>query len=644
MMTPVDITLVNMPFAMPLLAPLGVNVLCGALRKAGLKVRCCFANVDFAERVPEELYDYPASNGLNVDVMLGDWLFAESLFGADPERDRRFLELLKEESEHDRLIWNRRYHSLDDLLHDLPLLKREAVRCVEKTAAALADGSTRIVGCSSTFFQRLASLALLKRVRELNPGIVTFLGGSDCEREAGMEAVLRFPFIDYVFSGEGDLTVPEMARRVLRNERSESLPFGVFDRAKAERGVPEVSCVPAEQIADPDPSDYYERMKRSRLHRASVKKYFLESSRGCWKGQKQHCSFCGLNGGRIAYRCKAPERVLAELRRGYREFGCRIFLTSDTVLDLNRMRVPLRTFGEETSDTVISFETVSTLTEEQVRFLAESGVMVIQSGIETLHPRHIRLLNKGNDTLSSIALLKFTLENRIQVLWNMLSGIPGDSPEEYRWVMELVPKLIHLPGPNWGAIRFDKFSLYWQEPERFGLRLEPMKGYRILMPEGSVSLDRWALFYDNLNPSACTPQKEIAEVREAVDAWYRDSHPAKYHLEFLEPDLLRDTRPCAAVPEYRLSTAEQAVLRAARSPADRAAVEAAAGNSMQTIEKMKEHGYLIEVGGRLLALPLIPPSGERIAKSRLRYRSLFRGQTPPAASVQEETPLIKVGV
>ena len=327
-----------------------------------------------------------------------------------------------------------------------------------------------------------------------------------------------------------------MALRIVRNERSAALPFGVFDRAKAERGIPEVACVPGELIAEPDPADYYERMNGSRLNRASVRKYFLESSRGCWKGQKQHCSFCGLNGGRIAYRRKDPERVLAELRRGYREFGCRLFLTSDTVLDLNRMRAPLRTFGEETPDTVISFETVSTLTEEQVRFLADSGVMVIQSGIETLHPNHIRLLNKGNDTLSSIALLKFTLENRIQVLWNMLSGIPGDSPEEYRWVKELVPKIIHLPGPNWGAIRFDRFSLYWKEPERFNLRLEPMKGYRILMPEGSVSLDRWALFYDNRNPGACTPQKEIADVRKTVDEWYHDSHPAKYHLEFAEPE------------------------------------------------------------------------------------------------------------
>ena len=64
-----DITLVNMPFAMPLIAPLGVGVLCGALRRAGWRVRCRFANIDLAERVPEELYDYPASNGLNVEVM-----------------------------------------------------------------------------------------------------------------------------------------------------------------------------------------------------------------------------------------------------------------------------------------------------------------------------------------------------------------------------------------------------------------------------------------------------------------------------------------------------------------------------------------------------------------------------------------------
>ena len=146
-----DITLVNMPFAMPLIAPLGVGVLCGALRRAGCRVRCRFANIDLAERVPEELYDYPASNGLNVDVMLADWLFAEPLFGPDPERDRRFLEILQDECGHDRVVWNGRYRSSGDLLRDVPLLKREAARCVEKTAAALAPpGSSAVRAPSSS--------------------------------------------------------------------------------------------------------------------------------------------------------------------------------------------------------------------------------------------------------------------------------------------------------------------------------------------------------------------------------------------------------------------------------------------------------------------------------------------------------------
>ena len=46
---------------------------------------------------------------------------------------------------------------------------------------------------------------------------------------------------------------------------------------------------------------------------------------------------------------------------------------------------------------------------------------------------------------------------------------------------------------------------------------------------------------------------------------------------------------------------------------------------------------------RLLALPLIPPGAERIEKSRMRYRSLFRGQTLPAATVWEEGAFIQVG-
>lgn len=620
-----DITLVNMPFAMPVAAPLGIGVLCGALRRAGFRVRCLFPNIDLAERIPEELYAFPASNGLNVDIMLGDWLFADLLFGPDAGRDRKFLAVLKQECDERRILWNRRYHSFEELTGDFPLLRREAARCVEKTAEKIVESGakSRIAGCSSTFFQRLASLALLKKIKELQPDIVTFLGGADCEGAAALEAAERFPFLDYVFSGEGDLTVPEMVKQLVQEQVPSPLPEGVFDRAKAAAGRPETACVPGSQIADPDFSAYYERMKTSRLKDRAVKKYFLETSRGCWKGERQHCSFCGLNGERIVYRRRPPERVLAELRKGYFKYGCRVFLTSDTVLDLQAMRDTLRTFAAEAPDAVISYETVSTLTEEQIKMLADCGVLVIQSGIETLHPKHVKLLNKGNDVLSSIALLKFAQENRVQVIWNMLTGIPGDAPEDYLELREFLVKLYHLTPPNWGAIRFDRFSVYSRDPDRFKLKLAPMKCYRIILPEGAVDLNRWALFYDNLNPSAATRQEQIPEVREQVRSWNDGNRRGVFQLSFVSGDTVKDTRPCAVDRLYHLDPAELAALEAARSPAVRGKVEAVPGVNPSHIEEMKKRGFLLELNGKLLALPLKPAAEARMEKCRTRYRNLI---------------------
>ena len=40
---------------------------------------------------------------------------------------------------------------------------------------------------------------------------------------------------------------------------------------------------------------------------------FVETSRGCWWGERMHCTFCGLNGATMAYRSKSAPRALAEL-------------------------------------------------------------------------------------------------------------------------------------------------------------------------------------------------------------------------------------------------------------------------------------------------------------------------------------------
>lgn len=611
-----------MPFASAMVAPLGLGVVCGALRQQNISVKCHFLNIDLAERIPEAIYSYPANEGLNVDAMLSDWLFSEHLFGEDAERDSKFIALLNSEDSLGHIRWRKDCPSLADFLAEVPLLKREVKRCIERGAVQVLADNPKIVGCSSTFFQRLASLAMLKKIKELAPDVVTIIGGADCEGEAGVEAVKAFGFIDYLFSGDGDITVPQLVSQILNNQ-TPVLGYGVYNKDKALKGEIEVACVDGKDITKADLSDFYERIKNSRLNTHASKKYFLETSRGCWKGDKQHCSFCGLNGQRLCFRHKDCDAVLAELRHAYFDLGCRMFLTADTVLDMVAFRGLFEQFSKEAPDALFSYESVSTLTEPQIDVLADNGIMIIQSGIESLIAKHAKLLNKGNDPMTSIALLKFCQERRIQVIWNMLTSIPGDELADYDILKSLVPKICHFVGPSWGKIRFDKHSLYWQEPDKYGLKLQPMICYSILLPKGLVDLNRWAFFYDNLNPQATVDSEAIRDIGLMVKDWYNATHPQKYKLEFESDYVIYDSRPCAKVTRYTMSEDEFKVMELARKPILVAKVENISENIGIAVENLKSYGYLLEMDGKLLALPLKQPSDEKVKKYRDRYRTMI---------------------
>ena len=45
------------------------------------------------------------------------------------------------------------------------------------------------------------------------------------------------------------------------------------------------------------------------------------STRGCWWGQKNHCTFCGLNGSTLAFRRKDGARAIAEIRHLLDTYG-----------------------------------------------------------------------------------------------------------------------------------------------------------------------------------------------------------------------------------------------------------------------------------------------------------------------------------
>ncbi|MBD2131920.1 cobalamin B12-binding domain-containing protein [Sphaerospermopsis sp. FACHB-1094] len=95
---------------------------------------------------------------------------------------------------------------------------------IDRVARAVLELNPRIVSCSSTFQQNCASLALLRRIRELNPAIATIMGGANCEGEMGLTLHQAFDWVDFICSGEGDELFSALCQQILTHGRELPIP------------------------------------------------------------------------------------------------------------------------------------------------------------------------------------------------------------------------------------------------------------------------------------------------------------------------------------------------------------------------------------------------------------------------------------
>ncbi len=85
------VALITMPFADFTSPSLGISLLQAALRREQIPCDLYYLNLPFASRIGCVSYlrlgvDAPTSS------QSGEWLFAAELFGADPRRDRAYIE------------------------------------------------------------------------------------------------------------------------------------------------------------------------------------------------------------------------------------------------------------------------------------------------------------------------------------------------------------------------------------------------------------------------------------------------------------------------------------------------------------------------------------------------------------------------
>jgi ribosomal peptide maturation radical SAM protein 1 len=569
-----DFCFVNMPYAPVERPPLGIGLLQAVLEENGFSTSAVHANIPWCEHVGVPLYTV----GERAQYLFGDWTFSPAAFpGFEPDSESYLRSTFHQTTL--RLLGIKQ----EDLSEFGANLRRKAIDFVDETAHRIIALNPLIVGCSSTYMAHVSSLALLRRIRELAPGIVTMMGGANCESVMGLTTHENFPWVDYVISGEADHIIVDLVRAIRDKGREvglHNLPTGAIGpihRTSRYSGMrdnpPRASAESLEGLPTPSYDDYFIELGKAPVLSEVVQPGLpVEGSRGCWWGSKQQCTFCGLNGRALQYRTRPIDQVVKDVETLERQYGINRIGFADNILNPVWFTTLFPTLAAHNRSYRISCESTPRLTKDQVRAMAEAGVELVQPGIESLDPAMLDLLNKGTKAWLNIRFLKWCLYYGIDVLWFLLDQVPRQDNGWYANTGDLLRSLCHLQPPRrLYSIIYSRFGRYHENPDAYDLDLQPMTGYSVIYPLSSSEINRIAYYFEDAGGYEGSDEKEIEEdnrteqkallgdLAEWMKLFYSDERPMLWTLDTGTEILIRDTRPGAVETSYHLSGGERAV-------------------------------------------------------------------------------------
>lgn len=469
-----DALIVIPPFSSLEYTNLGPPILQACARTFGMSVHILYANIHFAKHIGTDLY-YRICRG-SVGAMIGERMFARTAYDLPPLGY----------NSHDMFNPSHMFGSeksseitfatqTDNTFFYSELLEaEESIKTwVMTVAESIALRDYRVVGCTSMFEQTAASISLLNAVKDYAPELVTIIGGANCEGEMAEGVAKLSTKIDHVFAGESEATFPDFLRKILSGERP---------NAKIIRGRP---CDNLDALPTPDFTNYFEQLESLLPDLISESAISYETSRGCWWGQKHHCTFCGLNGEGMGFRRKSADKVFDNLKSFHAKYPTRKVQMVDNIMPFEYFRTLLPRLVTELPSLEIFYEQKANLTLDKVLLLMDAGITEIQPGIEALSTELLRIMDKGVSARQNIMLLRYGRACGMNLIWGLLRGFPGDHLAIYQETLDLV-KLIHHLQPPSGVyhISIDRFSPYFSRSEAYGVHnVRPFPVYNDILPK-----------------------------------------------------------------------------------------------------------------------------------------------------------------
>jgi ribosomal peptide maturation radical SAM protein 1 len=518
----VPVCLVAMPWQSLDTPSLPIGLLTAVAKRAGVaELGAYYANLRWAEflmaatgeRIGPDQYRSVADDGIFDE--LGDWVFTGVLHD-DPEFG--VPELAAYSAEHDVDIAT------------VTTMREHAAAFVDLVAAEVLAQGPSLVGFTSTFMQNVPSLAAAKRLKQLDPSLRIIFGGGNCDGPMGAAIHRNYRFVDFVVRGEGEEAFPALVGALSSGDPLSDVPGLCWRRPDGSQECnPVPPPLPASRIPVPDFTEWFNRIEASPVNEHVEPKLTMETARGCWWGEKHHCTFCGLNGSLMKFRSKDPDAVMAELAELVRRHQVLDVIVVDNIIDNNFLTTLLPRIAGLGWDLRIHYEVKANLRPSEIRALHDAGVCDIQPGIESLVSPVLKIMDKGVSPIRNIRTLRDAESEGLTVSWNWLYGFPGERISDYAPVLRQLPRLVHLQPPSGAArIVLERFSPYFSDttlgfPERTVSSV-----YRHVYDLGEEELRDMVYLFDT--PPRGLTDADAKELKDMLAAWqagHRDSSLAR---------------------------------------------------------------------------------------------------------------------
>ena len=338
-----------------------------------------------------------------------------------------------------------------------------------------------LLGFTISLCQLTSALYVIKRIKKKFPNLIIVVGGALTPGIAAPGILKKFPEVDVVVNGEGEMPLYHIIDHLRRTPPDLNLSKvrGVFTRLGDTKRPDRASFSQLntlDELPAPDYDNYFELLKTFDTRKSFFPTLPVETSRGCWwkradgSAKATGCAFCNLNLQWDGYRSKPASQVAAEIDYLTGRYQTLSVALMDNVLPKKEAIVMFKQIAALDKDLRLFGEVRATTPWRELKALGDCGMREVQIGIEALSSRLLKKLHKGTRAIQNLEIMKNCETLGIRNISNLILQFPGSDEQDVAETLRTLE--FALPFYPLKAVTFwlGLESPVWQHPKKFGIQ------------------------------------------------------------------------------------------------------------------------------------------------------------------------------